>query len=123
MINGDTFANNCPAKRRIVHAGLAVPCQFFIWRRQVLSDITVELVLGERVGFIGPNGAGKTTLLGIVSGSLQPDSGSVQTLPGLRIGICGKPTQTLRMKTSKPSCGKHSPMCMHWKSSLNTFRK
>ncbi len=39
--------------------------------------MTVELAAGEIVGVIGPNGAGKTTLLNLLSGVLQPDSGTI----------------------------------------------
>jgi ABC-type branched-subunit amino acid transport system ATPase component/ABC-type branched-subunit amino acid transport system permease subunit len=40
------------------------------------ASITVEP--GEIVGLIGPNGAGKTTLVNVISGVLQPQSGSVR---------------------------------------------
>jgi branched-chain amino acid transport system ATP-binding protein len=38
-------------------------------------DLAVER--GEALGIIGPNGAGKTTLFGIITGTVQPDSGQV----------------------------------------------
>src|SRR5580704_2166668 len=44
----------------------------------VIADgIDLALADGEALGIIGPNGAGKTTLFGIISGTVQPDSGCV----------------------------------------------
>ena len=43
----------------------------------VLKDIDLTVRAGERRAIIGPNGAGKTTLFNVVSGELQPSSGSV----------------------------------------------
>jgi branched-chain amino acid transport system ATP-binding protein len=44
----------------------------------VIADaIDLELAEGEALGIIGPNGAGKTMLFGIISGTLNPDSGRV----------------------------------------------
>lgn len=45
--------------------------------RQVLGDITFHLVRGEFVSLVGPSGIGKTTLLRVLSGLMQPTSGSV----------------------------------------------
>lgn len=42
-----------------------------------LTDVSLSVARGERVGLIGPNGAGKTTLLEIVSGALRPSSGRI----------------------------------------------
>jgi branched-chain amino acid transport system ATP-binding protein len=42
-----------------------------------LSDVSLEIVQGERFGLIGPNGSGKTTLINCVCGSLRNDSGSI----------------------------------------------
>jgi branched-chain amino acid transport system ATP-binding protein len=42
-----------------------------------LSDVSLEIVPGERFGLIGPNGSGKTTLINCVCGSLRNDSGSI----------------------------------------------
>jgi len=43
----------------------------------VLHNINLEIRKGESYGILGKNGAGKTTLLQIISGVLQPTSGSV----------------------------------------------
>lgn len=43
-----------------------------------LSDISVELKDGDRVGIMGPNGAGKTTLLKIMAAILPPTEGRVR---------------------------------------------
>ena len=42
-----------------------------------LSDISLEIGAGERIGIIGPNGSGKTTLINCVAGRLRPESGRV----------------------------------------------
>ncbi|MFW5709128.1 MAG: ribosomal protection-like ABC-F family protein [Chloroflexota bacterium] len=54
----------------------------------VLKDVSFTVNYKERVGLIGPNGSGKSTLLKIIQGTVQPDSGSVQFVPGsLRVGF------------------------------------
>jgi branched-chain amino acid transport system ATP-binding protein len=42
-----------------------------------LSDVSIDIVQGERFGLIGPNGSGKTTLINCVSGTLQNESGEI----------------------------------------------
>jgi branched-chain amino acid transport system ATP-binding protein len=44
---------------------------------QALFDIDMAVMAGEAVAVIGPNGAGKTTLLRVISGLIQPRSGSI----------------------------------------------
>ena len=41
----------------------------------ILSNINIEILKGQRVGFIGTTGAGKSTLLDIVMGLLAPTEG------------------------------------------------
>src|SRR3954464_2723852 len=45
--------------------------------RAVIRDFTLRVQRGDRIGVVGPNGAGKTTLLKLLTGELQPDSGTV----------------------------------------------
>jgi len=43
----------------------------------LFTEISFTVSEGDRIGLIGPNGSGKSTLLGILSGSVEPDSGEV----------------------------------------------
>jgi ATP-binding cassette subfamily F protein uup len=46
--------------------------------REVVKDVTVRILRGDRVGIVGPNGAGKTTLVNLLTGRLAPDAGNVK---------------------------------------------
>ncbi|SHI90145.1 ABC-2 type transport system ATP-binding protein [Clostridium cavendishii DSM 21758] len=43
---------------------------------EALKDVSFNISEGEMVSYIGPNGAGKSTTIKIMSGILNPDSGS-----------------------------------------------
>lgn len=45
---------------------------------QALSNVTLDLKPGDRVGITGHNGAGKTSLLRMLAGIYEPTSGSIQ---------------------------------------------
>ena len=44
----------------------------------VVTDLTLRVMRGDRIGLIGPNGSGKTTLLKMLMGELTPDAGEVR---------------------------------------------
>jgi putative ABC transport system ATP-binding protein len=46
-------------------------------RIQVLSEINLTVLAGERIAVVGPSGSGKTTLLLLLAGLEQPTQGSV----------------------------------------------
>lgn len=47
---------------------------------RALDGVSLEVCKGDFFGFFGPNGAGKTTLLRILTGQIQPSSGSITVL-------------------------------------------
>ncbi|WP_286929293.1 MULTISPECIES: ABC-F family ATP-binding cassette domain-containing protein [Aeromicrobium] len=53
----------------------------------VLSDVTIGVGDGDRIGVVGRNGDGKSTLLRILAKRLEPDSGRVTWRRDLRVGV------------------------------------
>ncbi len=47
---------------------------------KALDNVSISVEEGDTFGFFGPNGAGKTTLIRILTGQLEPSSGSVRVL-------------------------------------------
>ena len=54
--------------------------------RPLLTDVSLGISAGERIGIVGRNGDGKTTLLNLMAGRVTPDSGRVSQSRGLHIG-------------------------------------
>ena len=53
--------------------------------RAILSNVSVTLTNGLKLGLAGANGSGKTTLLRAITGELPPSAGEIRRAPGLRI--------------------------------------
>jgi branched-chain amino acid transport system ATP-binding protein len=45
---------------------------------QALGEVDLEVAPGERRAILGPNGAGKTTLFNVISGDMEPSSGTIE---------------------------------------------
>lgn len=54
--------------------------------KMVINDFTYTVLRNDRIGILGENGAGKSTLLKLLTGQLQPDSGSVEIGETVKIG-------------------------------------
>jgi ATP-binding cassette subfamily F protein uup len=46
--------------------------------RAIVSDFSIRIQRGDRIGIVGPNGSGKTTLINMLTGALAPDTGLVK---------------------------------------------
>ncbi|HWA00149.1 MAG TPA: ABC-F family ATP-binding cassette domain-containing protein [Caulobacterales bacterium] len=46
--------------------------------RAVVSNLSLRVMRGDRIGVVGPNGAGKSTLLELLLGRREPDAGAVR---------------------------------------------
>ncbi|MDT9593640.1 ABC-F family ATP-binding cassette domain-containing protein [Nocardioides zeae] len=54
--------------------------------RPLLTDVSLGIGEGERIGIVGRNGDGKTTLLEVLTGIEEPDTGRVSRSRGLLVG-------------------------------------
>ena len=63
--------------------------------RTLIKDFTYEFTGSDRIGIIGGNGAGKSTLMNIITGQLEPDSGSVDIGSTIHIGYFNQHSEEL----------------------------
>jgi ATP-binding cassette subfamily F protein uup len=52
---------------------------------EIVRDLSMRIMRGDRIGLIGPNGAGKTTMIRIILGTLAPDAGTVRLGTNLQV--------------------------------------
>ena len=63
--------------------------------RVIVAPFSLRVHRGDCIGFVGPNGAGKTTLLKMLTGQLQPDSGTVKLGTNLAIATLDQKREDL----------------------------
>ena len=56
-------------------------------KRVLFEEVNLKFSQGNCYGIIGANGAGKTTFMKILSGEVEPNTGSVDLEPGKRMAI------------------------------------
>ena len=52
----------------------------------ILSQVSLSITPGDRIGLLGPNGAGKSSLIKILASQMQPLAGNIQIAESLNIG-------------------------------------
>ncbi|HEY9800428.1 MAG TPA: ABC-F family ATP-binding cassette domain-containing protein [Leptolyngbyaceae cyanobacterium] len=63
--------------------------------RTLIKDFTYEFSPEDRIGIIGGNGAGKSTLMNIITGRVEPDSGTVEIGSTIHIGYFDQHSEEL----------------------------
>ena len=56
-------------------------------KRVLFDEVDLNFIKGNCYGVIGANGAGKSTFLKILSGEIEPNTGSVDITPGERMAV------------------------------------
>lgn len=54
--------------------------------KKLIDDFTYFFLKNDRIGIVGPNGCGKSTLLKIITGSIEPDFGSIEMGSTVSVG-------------------------------------
>jgi len=68
--------------------------------RAIVADFSIRIQRGDRIGIVGPNGSGKTTLIGMLTGTLQPDSGTVRLGANLQVATLTQHRDSLAPNTT-----------------------
>lgn len=63
--------------------------------RPIVRDFSIRIARGDRVGLVGANGAGKTTLLKLLTGEIEPDTGTVRHGANLEFSVFDQRRESL----------------------------
>lgn len=67
--------------------------------RTIVAEFSTRVLRGDRVGIVGPNGAGKTTLINMLTGQLQPDTGTIKLGSALELAMLDQGRAKLHPET------------------------
>ena len=65
--------------------------------RTIVAPFSIRVHRGDRIGLVGPNGAGKTTLLKLLTGQIEPDSGTIKLGTNLDIATLDQKREDLNL--------------------------
>ena len=63
--------------------------------RSIVAELLLRVMRGDRLGIVGPNGAGKTTLVNLITGALEPDSGTIRLGANLEMATLDQRRESL----------------------------
>jgi len=79
----DMTATDAPLSSKLLIEAVNVSKSY--GARPIVSEVSLRILRGDRVGIVGPNGAGKTTLLRLLTGALAPDAGTIKRGASLEV--------------------------------------
>jgi ATP-binding cassette subfamily F protein uup len=68
--------------------------------RKIVSDFSLRVLRGDRIGIVGPNGSGKTTLVSLLTGALVPEDGTLRLGANLEIATLTQHRDSLSPNTA-----------------------
>ena len=63
--------------------------------RTVVTDFSLRVERGDRIGVVGPNGSGKTTLVNLLTGALTPDAGTLRLGANIQMATLDQSRESL----------------------------
>jgi ATP-binding cassette subfamily F protein 3 len=85
--------------------------------RVLFSDVSFDVLAGEKIGLVGRNGHGKTTLFRLITGEEEPDEGKIFMPNNYSIGYLGQHLTFTKPTVLEEGCVGLSPeeMGAEWK--------
>ena len=87
-----------------------------------VDEVSLSISQGEIFALLGSSGCGKSTLLRIMTGELQPSSGSVALLGGLRVGlldVAGRPLPGFGVEECDPVLINATGVVVSWRGNAD----